>query len=183
MTLYEQMQAAGKTAADIEKVTIRTHEACIRIIDKKGPLNNPADRDHCIQYMVAIPLLFGRLTAADCTEDNVAQDKRIDALRRSIALKIRHLPLTTTTRKNAPSPMPLPLSSPTAHDLKKWWWSTPLVMLAAVRMVFRNWSINSKSISRASSRLASSSAFVEVSLDRARLEQMPVNEYLDLYVI
>ncbi|MFP1482985.1 hypothetical protein ACLB1S_07030 [Escherichia coli] len=59
MTLYEQMQAAGKTAADIEKVTIRTHEACIRIIDKKGPLNNPADRDHCIQYMVAIPLLFG----------------------------------------------------------------------------------------------------------------------------
>ncbi|MFP1496536.1 hypothetical protein ACLB1Q_14385 [Escherichia coli] len=48
MTLYEQMQAAGKTAADIEKVTIRTHEACIRIIDKKGPLNNPADRDHCI---------------------------------------------------------------------------------------------------------------------------------------
>ncbi len=55
MTLYEQMQAAGKTAADIEKVTIRTHEACIRIIDKKGPLINPADRDHCIQYMVAIP--------------------------------------------------------------------------------------------------------------------------------
>ena len=83
MTLYEQMQAAGKTAADIEKVTIRTHEACIRIIDKKGPLNNPADRDHCIQYMVAIPLLFGRLTAADY-EDNVAQDKRIDALREKI---------------------------------------------------------------------------------------------------
>ncbi len=46
-----------------------------------------------------------------------------------------------------------------AHDLKKWWWSTPLVMLAAVRMVFRNWTINSKSISRASSRLANSSAF------------------------
>ncbi|EHP2361918.1 bifunctional 2-methylcitrate dehydratase/aconitate hydratase, partial [Salmonella enterica subsp. enterica serovar Schwarzengrund] len=80
MTLYEQMQAAGKTAADIEKVTIRTHEACLRIIDKKGPLNNPADRDHCIQYMVAVPLLFGRLTAADY-EDEVAQDKRIDALR------------------------------------------------------------------------------------------------------
>ncbi len=52
-------------------------------IDKKGPLNNPADRDHCIQYMVAIPLLFGRLTAADY-EDNVAQDKRIDALREKI---------------------------------------------------------------------------------------------------
>jgi 2-methylcitrate dehydratase len=55
----------GKAAADIRAVTIRTHEACLRIIDKKGPLNNPADRDHCVQYMIAIPLIFGRLTAAD----------------------------------------------------------------------------------------------------------------------
>src|SRR5690606_28072771 len=54
VTLYERLAAAGKTAQDIRKVTIRTHEACIRIIDKKGPLNNPADRDHCIQYMVAV---------------------------------------------------------------------------------------------------------------------------------
>lgn len=62
MTLYEQMQAAGKTAADIEKVTIRTHEACIRIIDKKGPLNNPADRRplHSV-HGGHIPLLFGHL--------------------------------------------------------------------------------------------------------------------------
>jgi 2-methylcitrate dehydratase len=65
---------------EIRSIKIRTHEAAIRIIDKKGPLNNPADRDHCIQYMVAIPLLFGRLTAADY-EDDVAKDKRIDALR------------------------------------------------------------------------------------------------------
>ena len=65
---------------DIKKVTIRTHEAAIRIIDKKGPLSNPADRDHCIQYMVAVPLIFGRLTAADY-EDNVAADPRIDKLR------------------------------------------------------------------------------------------------------
>ena len=68
---------------DIKKITIRTHEAAIRIIDKKGPLNNPADRDHCIQYMVAVPLLFGRLTAADY-EDGVANDPRIDALRAKI---------------------------------------------------------------------------------------------------
>jgi 2-methylcitrate dehydratase len=65
---------------DIKRVRIRTHEAAIRIIDKKGPLHNPADRDHCIQYMVAVPLLFGRLTAADY-EDGVARDRRIDALR------------------------------------------------------------------------------------------------------
>jgi 2-methylcitrate dehydratase len=72
--------------ADIKKITIRTHEAAIRIIDKKGPLNNPADRDHCIQYMVAVPLLFGRLTAADY-EDGVARDPRIDALRAKIVCK------------------------------------------------------------------------------------------------
>jgi len=68
---------------DIKRIRIRTHEAAIRIIDKKGPLNNPADRDHCIQYMVAVPLLFGRLTAADY-EDGVAKDPRIDALRAKI---------------------------------------------------------------------------------------------------
>ena len=83
MTLHTAMVAAGKTQADIKKVTIRTHEACIRIIDKKGPLNNPADRDHCIQYMVAVPLIFGRLTARDY-EDNIAADPRIDALREKI---------------------------------------------------------------------------------------------------
>jgi 2-methylcitrate dehydratase len=68
---------------DIRKITIRTHEAAIRIIDKKGPLYNPADRDHCIQYMVAVPLLFGRLTAQDY-EDQVAADPRIDLLREKI---------------------------------------------------------------------------------------------------
>lgn len=83
MTLHTAMLAAGKTQEDIKKVTIRTHEACIRIIDKKGPLNNPADRDHCIQYMVAVPLIFGRLTARDY-EDNIAADSRIDALREKI---------------------------------------------------------------------------------------------------
>ena len=83
MTLYKQMQAAGKSSDDIAKVTIRTHEACIRIIDKKGPLNNPADRDHCIQYMVAVPFIFGRLTARDYEED-IAADPRIDALREKI---------------------------------------------------------------------------------------------------
>ena len=83
MTLHTAMVAAGKTHADIKKVTIRTHEACIRIIDKKGPLNNPADRDHCIQYMVAVPLIFGRLTARDY-EDKIAADSRIDALREKI---------------------------------------------------------------------------------------------------
>ena len=64
----------------IERIVIETQEPGVRIIDKTGPLANPADRDHCIQYMVAIPLIFGRLTAQDY-EDSVANDPRVDALR------------------------------------------------------------------------------------------------------
>jgi 2-methylcitrate dehydratase len=86
MTIHEQMKLMGKTAADIKSVKIRTHEAAIRIIDKKGPLNNPADRDHCIQYMVAVPLIFGRLTAADY-EDDIAHDPRIDMLRAKMEVR------------------------------------------------------------------------------------------------
>ncbi len=66
--------------ADIERVVLTTHESAMRIIDKKGPLDNPADRDHCLQYMTAIGLIFGALTA-DHYEDAVAKDPRIDALR------------------------------------------------------------------------------------------------------
>ena len=70
----------------VERVVIETQEPGVRIIDKTGPLANPADRDHCIQYMVAIPLLFGRLIAADY-EDEVARDPRIDALRAKMQVK------------------------------------------------------------------------------------------------
>ena len=67
----------------IERIVIQTQEAGVRIIDKTGPLDNPADRDHCIQYMVAVPMIFGRLTAADY-DDAVAKDPRIDALRKKM---------------------------------------------------------------------------------------------------
>lgn len=80
MTLHEKLKELGKTSDDIKHIKIRTHEAAIRIIDKRGPLDNPADRDHCLQYMIAVPLIHGRLTAADY-EDNIASDPRIDALR------------------------------------------------------------------------------------------------------
>jgi 2-methylcitrate dehydratase len=64
----------------VKKIVITTHESAIRVIDKKGPLNNPADRDHCIQYMTAIGLIKGNLVAADY-EDAVATDPRVDRLR------------------------------------------------------------------------------------------------------
>jgi len=77
MTLHGQVK---DRLGEIAKIVIETQEPGIRIIDKTGPLDNPADRDHCIQYMVAVPLAFGRLVAADY-EDDVAADPRIDALR------------------------------------------------------------------------------------------------------
>ena len=77
MALHPQVK---DRLALIERIVIETQEPGVRIIDKTGPLANPADRDHCIQYMVAVPLIFGRLTAADY-EDAIASDPRIDVLR------------------------------------------------------------------------------------------------------
>lgn len=82
MTLHPEVK---DRIDEIEKVVIETQEAGVRIIDKTGPLDNPADRDHCIQYMVAVPLIFGRLTAADY-EDKVAKDPRIDELREKMVV-------------------------------------------------------------------------------------------------
>jgi 2-methylcitrate dehydratase len=83
MTLHPEISAK---IGEVERVVIETQEPGVRIIDKTGPLANPADRDHCIQYMVAIPLLFGRLEASDY-EDNVAGDPRVDALRAKMQVK------------------------------------------------------------------------------------------------
>lgn len=80
MTLRGTMLAHGRSTEEITSIALRTHEACLRIIDKQGPLHNPADRDHCVQYMVAIPLIFGRLRASDY-EDAIAADPRVDQLR------------------------------------------------------------------------------------------------------
>jgi 2-methylcitrate dehydratase len=68
---------------EIQRIVIETQQAAMRIIDKTGPLDNPADRDHCIQYMTAIALVHGNLTAADY-EDAAARDPRIDALRQKM---------------------------------------------------------------------------------------------------
>jgi 2-methylcitrate dehydratase len=83
MTLHGQIAVR---IGEIERITIETQEPGVRIIDKTGPLANPADRDHCIQYMVAIPLLFGRLQAADY-EDHIAGDPRVDELRAKMLVR------------------------------------------------------------------------------------------------
>jgi 2-methylcitrate dehydratase len=70
----------------IDRIEVFTQAAGVRIIDKTGPLNNPADRDHCLQYMIAVPLIFGKLDAESYTS-NVAADPRIDALRSKMIVK------------------------------------------------------------------------------------------------
>jgi len=74
MTLHEQVR---DRIDDIDRIVIETQEAGVRIIDKTGPLDNPADRDHCIQYMVAVPMIFGRLTAADPRTSNIRRTTSI----------------------------------------------------------------------------------------------------------
>ncbi|MGH8426683.1 MAG: bifunctional 2-methylcitrate dehydratase/aconitate hydratase [Gammaproteobacteria bacterium] len=83
MTLHPEVK---DRLNDIEKIVIETQEPGVRIIDKIGPLANPADRDHCIQYMTAVPLIFGRLTAQDY-EDDIGADPRIDALREKMEVR------------------------------------------------------------------------------------------------
>lgn len=80
LILHQIFKDKGISTKDVKHIRIRTQEAAMRIIDKKGPLHNYADRDHCLQYMVAIPLIFGRLTPEDYT-DEIAADPRIDELR------------------------------------------------------------------------------------------------------
>jgi len=86
ITLHGRMQQQGKSSEDIQSVLIETQESADRIINKTGPLDNPADRDHCIQYMVAVALTKGSLSAEDY-EDNVASDPRIDQLRDKMTVK------------------------------------------------------------------------------------------------
>jgi 2-methylcitrate dehydratase len=186
MALRARMVKAGKTAEDIRAVTIRTHEACLRIIDKKGPLANPADRDHCIQYMIAIPLLFGRLTAADY-EDWVATDPdlgpRIDALRarmecvevpaftrdyhdpekRSIANALR-IELNDGTVLEETVEYPIGHRRRRAEGL-------PLLIEKFKTNLRRSFSEDRQQ------------EILDASLDRERLESMPVNEYVDLYAL
>ena len=182
MTLHARLAELGRTALDIERITIRTHEACIRIIDKQGPLANPADRDHCIQYMVAVPLLFGRLTAADY-EDGVAADPRIDALRSRIHCveepaftRDYHDPdkrsianaLTVTFTDGTVLPEVI-VDYPIGHRRRRGD-GIPLLLEKFRRNLARRFPA------------AQQRVILEASLDAARLEAMPVSDYVDLYV-
>jgi 2-methylcitrate dehydratase len=183
MTLHGELKQAGKSVDDIRKITIRTHEAALRIIDKKGPLDNPADRDHCIQYMVAVPLIHGRLTAADY-EDSVAQDPRIDVLRAKMECvedpqftkdyfnpDKRSIPNALTVEFNDGSKLAeVEVDYPIGHKRRRAD-GIPLLVEKFRTNLARRFPQKQQQ------------AILAVSLDQATLEAMPVNEYVDLYVI
>ena len=181
MKLRARLDVMGKTAEDICKITIRTHEACLRIIDKKGPLSNPADRDHCVQYMVAVPLLFGRLTAADY-EDSVASDPRIDGLRAKIECveeprftadyhdpEKRSIASTLRMELNDGTVLEETVEYPIGHRRRREE-GMPLLMEKFKTNLRRRFDD------------AQQKRILDVSLDGERLEKMAVNEYVDLYV-
>jgi 2-methylcitrate dehydratase len=183
MTLHAALKQAGKSADDIAKVTIRTHEACIRIIDKKGPLANPADRDHCIQYMVAVPLLFGRLTGADY-EDAVALDSRIDALREKIVC-VEDPQFT----KDYHDPNKRSITNALAVEFKDGRKIEELVVEYPIGHMRRRADGIPLLVQKFKTNLArrfpkkQQDAILAVSLDQTALEAMAVHEYVDLYVI
>ncbi len=182
MKLRERLDQAKLSSESIKRITIHTHEACLRIIDKKGPLSNPADRDHCVQYMVAIPLLFGRLTAADY-EDAVASDPRIDALRAKIECveepqftrdyhdpEKRSIPNRLVMELADGSVLEEKVEYPIGHRRRREE-GMPLLVEKFKTNLRRRFDE------------AQQQRILDVSLDPERLDAMPVREYVDLYVI
>src|SRR5690606_5869452 len=167
---------------EIEQIAIETQSAAVRIIDKTGPLANPADRDHCLQYMVAVPLVLGRLTAEDY-EDAVARDPRIDRLRalmtvtenprfsadymdpakRSIAnaIQIRFRDGSTTER--------VEIEYPVGHRRRR---------AEGIPLLLEKFRRNAAATlpPEAVERIE------RVSEDQARLEALPVEEFVDLWI-
>jgi 2-methylcitrate dehydratase len=187
VTLHAQLAALGKTTADIARVTIRTHEACLRIIDKQGPLSNPADRDHCIQYMVAVPLIFGRLTAEDY-DDAIALDpiwgKRIDAVR-SLITCVEDPQFTADyhdpTKRSIANALTVHLTDgttlpeviveyPIGHRLRRTD-GIPLLLEKFRTNLARRFTPEAQQ------------KILTTSLDQSTLESTPVDEYVSLYVV
>ncbi|MDC6180305.1 bifunctional 2-methylcitrate dehydratase/aconitate hydratase [Ralstonia solanacearum] len=183
MTLHRALAVAGRSVDEIKTITIRTHEAALRIIDKTGPLANPADRDHCLQYMVAVPLIFGRLTAEDY-EDNVARDPRIDALRKKMVCvenkqftKDYHDPkkrsianALTVAFKDGKTLEEVVVEYPIGHKRRRKE-GLPLLVEKFGTNLARRFPARQQD------------AILRASLNQKALEAMPVNEYVDLYVI
>ena len=182
-TIRAQLQSQGKSASDIQEITIRTHEACVRIIDKQHkPLTNFADRDHCIQYMVAVMLVFGRLEATDYSDDSeAATSSIIESLRQTVACKedpeftatyhnpdMRAIPnALTVTLKDGTVMEETVVEAPLGHKLRREE-AKPEIMAKFERHLKPHF------------KEARVQELVELGKDQARLEEMNVDDFMNL---
>lgn len=165
----------------IKRILISTHESAIRIIDKTGPLHNPADRDHCIQYMVAVGLLKGNLTAQDY-EDEMAQDPRIDLLREKMVCE--EYPSYTKDYLD-------PEKRSIANAIQVFYADGSMSEKVAVEYPIGHKRRRKEGIPKLVDKFKTNLArqfdrekaakILEISLDQNTLEATPVNDYVDLY--
>lgn len=168
---------------EIDKIIITTHKSALRIIDKTGPLHNPADRDHCIQYMVAIGLIHGHLTA-DHYEDNYASDSRIDELRKKMVttedITYSHDYLDANKRsianaiqvffQDGTSTEKIEIAYPVGHRRRR---------QEAIPLLLAKFDASLKS--RFPSK--QTQAILELCQDQNVLENTPVQQFMELFVI
>ncbi|MDB6168095.1 MAG: 2-methylcitrate dehydratase [Verrucomicrobia bacterium] len=168
---------------DIKKITIRTHESTMRYLVKRGPLNNPADRDHSLQYIVAVALIKGDLVAEDY-EDDVARDPRIDALREKMFPvedkqytkdyydpAKRSNPNAILVEFNDGTKLPeVVVEYPLGHRRRRQE-ALPQIIDKFKENIAKHYSAGQQQ------------RILDASIDRARLEAMPVHTYVDTYVV
>jgi 2-methylcitrate dehydratase len=167
----------------IKKIEIVTHESAIRIIDKKGPLDNPADRDHCIQYMTAIGLIKGTLSAADY-EDAVGRDPRVDALRAK---------MTCVENKGYSRDYLDPKKRSIANQLQVFFKDGTATRKVAVEYPVGHRRRRHEGIPLLEAKFRTNlarrfpeerrNAIVELCRDQKRLEATPVDRFVDMFVI
>ncbi|KAG7134256.1 2-methylcitrate dehydratase like protein [Verticillium longisporum] len=183
--IYGQLQALGKSAADIKGITCRTHEACIRIIDKQfKPMDNFADRDHCIQYMCSVMLVFGRLEATDYPDGSeAATSEMVESLRKRF--KCVEDPQFT---KDYHDPALRTISNALTVELNDGTVLEEVVVEAPLGHRLRREEAKPEILKKYQRHLAPHFSenkvkqLVELGLDQQKLESTPVDEYVDLYV-
>lgn len=176
----------GKSAADIKAVTNRTHEACVRIIDKQfKPMDNFADRDHCVQYMCAVMLTFGRLEATDYTDGSeAATSPLVESLRQKIKCvedpqytrdyhnpDLRTISNALTVELNDGTVLEeVAVEAPLGHRLRRDE-AKPEILAKYKRHLEPHYSADRVK------------QLLDIGLDGKKLESTPVDEYVDLYVV
>ncbi len=183
--IFAQLKAMGKSAADIKAVTCRTHEACIRIIDKQfKPMDNFADRDHCIQYMCSVMLVYGRLTAGDYPDGSeAATSPLVESLRKKIKCvedpqftadyhdpSLRTISNGLTVELNDGTVLPeVVVEAPLGHRLRREE-AKPHILAKYKRHLEPHFSADKVQ------------QLIELGQNPKKLEAMSVDEYVDLYV-